>query len=133
HLAAEKNHFNVVEELLKRGADSWSMNVKCFLPLHFAVNNGNLEIVQLILDDGNDSFIDAQINDGCTALHLAVLKGHFEIVEELLKRGADLNILNNDGNTPLMLAERMHHIEIIKLINNAIHSNNRTAPKNVWF
>uniref|UniRef100_A0A3P9DIE1 Uncharacterized protein n=1 Tax=Maylandia zebra TaxID=106582 RepID=A0A3P9DIE1_9CICH len=38
---------------------------------------------------------------GWTPLHLACSFGHRDVVEELLKAGADVNLQNNLGDTPL--------------------------------
>ena len=45
--------------------------------------------------------IDARNKDGNTALHLAVMFGDTLATELLMKSGADSNIENNQGKTPL--------------------------------
>nr|XP_029133456.1 oxysterol-binding protein-related protein 1-like [Labrus bergylta] len=43
----------------------------------------------------------SKTSSGWTALHLACYFGHRDVVEELLKAGADANLQNNMGDTPL--------------------------------
>lgn len=57
-------------------------------PLHVAVQNGNLEIVQILLDSGFD--VNTCNSQGQTPLYLATRAGHADIVSLLLKRGASL-------------------------------------------
>ena len=48
--------------------------------------------------------IDVCTNENQTALHLAVHQGHFCIVERLVGYGANLNIQDINGDTPLHIA-----------------------------
>ncbi|AWK06141.1 ankyrin repeat domain-containing protein [Flavobacterium crocinum] len=48
-------------------------------------------------------------------LHVAVCKGDFESVKKIIEYGADVNkIMRN--MTPLMLAARYNHVEIVKIL-----------------
>ena len=122
----------VVKALLEYGADvhlrdeSWG-----WTPLHVAVSamtagyakGTAIEVAQLLLDQGTD--IHAQDNEGRTPLHLAVTydgddDGFHELVAMLgserppieatdmvgflLDRGADVEALNNERETPLLSA-----------------------------
>ena len=56
-------------------------------------------------------------SDNQTALYLAVKHDRRELVELLLARGADVMIPSEDPEkTPLELAERLGHDEIVKLL-----------------
>ena len=55
-------------------------------PLMRAVQGGNTEITQLLLDAGAD--VNAENNNGKTALMLALEYGHTEVVELIRKAGA---------------------------------------------
>jgi hypothetical protein len=61
-----------------------------------------LDAITLLLDSGADirAFNDA----GATALHLAVEGGSDAVVKLLAERGADLNLEDKSGRTPLDIA-----------------------------
>uniref|UniRef100_A0A8C5PEM3 Uncharacterized protein n=1 Tax=Leptobrachium leishanense TaxID=445787 RepID=A0A8C5PEM3_9ANUR len=71
--------------------------------------NGNLEEVHELLKSCRTGEITVNINCkgksksnlGWTPLHLACYFGHVQVVEDLLKAGADVNVLNDMGDTPL--------------------------------
>jgi len=69
------------------------------IPLHYAAVDGDFDALIRLLDSG--SLVDAQDDNGWTALHFAAQDARFRIVEELLKRGANPNLLNSQGNGPL--------------------------------
>jgi hypothetical protein len=60
--------------------------------------------------------LDAKDVDGVTALHAAVFNGFYKTVELLLKKGANPNIKNLQGKTPIFLAEKRKHEKIVKLL-----------------
>jgi ankyrin repeat protein len=81
-------------------------------PLHVAVENRHLEIVQELLNH-NANPNKAQ-NWGSVPLHFAVIEGNLEIVRTLIRHGADMNIQNTGGWTPLHWAGFYGHLDIIK-------------------
>ena len=58
---------------------------------------GHKEIIDLLISKGADV-------SGMTALHYAASGGHEEIVELLLAKGADVDAKDNNGKTPLDMA-----------------------------
>jgi hypothetical protein len=59
------------------------------------------------------SRIDAKDNNGRTALMLAVLQDRSDAVMELLRRGADPNVADNSGVTPLQVARAKNRPQIV--------------------
>lgn len=82
--------------------------------LHYAVENGNLEAINCLVNNGAD--LDIQDHNGWTPLHLAVdadidclIQNNekalaLPTVNLLLELGADPTIINMDGETPRDIA-----------------------------
>lgn len=60
--------------------------------------------------------INASTDDGYTMLHFAVGRKDPELVIELLRQGADPNVQNKAGTTPLMMAVIDKSLELIKIL-----------------
>ena len=78
--------------------------------LHYYV--GSYETVKMPVEDMIQLFLDFGININATqlkmakrtALHLAVLKKSKDVFDILLKKGADVNVQDGNGNPPLFNA-----------------------------
>ena len=57
-------------------------------------------------------------NKGDTALHLAIKSGNTSLLKEMFKHTSKLkiNISDQEGNTPLMLAAAKENLSIVKLL-----------------
>jgi len=82
--------------------------------LIYASENGHIEIVEVLLDNGAD--VNAYNNYGDTALINASEKGYEEVVDMLLDNGADVNAKNKDGETALMMARENGHKEVVDML-----------------
>lgn len=84
--------------------------------LTFSAEAGNTKALQVLLDAG----ASPDVNDflGRSALHYAV-KSPLEITRLLVAAGADLDIRNSGGVTPLMEAAGQGRLDIVKLLLNA--------------
>jgi ankyrin repeat protein len=73
--------------------------------LHLAIEVGNIEIVLIIMNSLLASRENIDMTDilGNTCLHLAASRSHYckKILEELVKAGANVNAVNDKGDTPL--------------------------------
>src|SRR5688572_4808251 len=80
-----------------------------------AAMNGDVAAVRLLLDQNVD--VNAAQGDGSTALHWAAYSGNVEIVRMLLASRANLKVKTRLGAlTPLMMAARNGHSDVIKLL-----------------
>lgn len=85
-------------------------------PLYTACTSSNFEVVQVLLEYPQN--INEQCTGKCTPINSAVQKDKTDIVKLLIEKGADVNIPDEYGNTPLMAAADMFDDDdtIIKLL-----------------
>jgi len=107
HEAVLDNQEEIVKLLLKKGADVNATTIEeGATPLHTACWTQNESMLNLLLDAG----ADANKGDyrGNSPVHEAAPYSQTAILETLLKRGANPNVKNKDGFTPLALERRAH-------------------------
>ena len=82
-------------------------------PIHNAAQNGNLNQVKELLNQGVP--VNSRNGAGWTPLHEAAFSGHLSVVQELLRRGAHVNPRAQFGYTPLHVAafSRRPHPRIV--------------------
>ncbi|KAM7069870.1 transient receptor potential cation channel subfamily A member 1 [Acridotheres tristis] len=85
-------------------------------PLHHAAEGGQIELMQLIIDDSSCEVLNVMDSSGNTPLHWATKKNQVESVRLLLSRGANPNILNSNMMAPLHMAVQSLHNEIVKIL-----------------
>lgn len=93
--AIKNNHAAVAKLLLISGSKVKTKIENTNTPLHFAVINGDIEIIVMIIDKGAN--INAENQYGRTPLHNAIENNRIEVTGLLLKHGADVNARDNDG------------------------------------
>lgn len=123
HIAAEMGKVSLVSLLL---TDHWDLiNIQNtysgYMPLHEAVENGNVEVIVWLINHGAD--LNAKIaRKALTPLLLAVCytkaPANKIIVDLLLKKGANLDDKDLQGNTALHIATQQGKLEIIKSLLN---------------
>jgi ankyrin repeat protein len=121
-LAALKGHKNLVEKLIKRGAD---VNKTGWTPLHYAASSGQLSIISLLLE--HSAYIDAESPNGTTPLMMAAMYGTPAAVKLLLQEGADVQLKNQQGLTALQFAQRGNRPDSIEVMAAFIRSKRPAA------
>ena len=117
HLAAANNNAILLSLLL----DSYNalhlvneVDDNLCTPLHDAADNGQLKQVEILLDRG--AVIKSTV-DGFSPLHYACLRGYLNIAKKLIERHPFQNdLVTHNKDTPLHLAARSGHAEIVKLL-----------------
>ena len=133
--AVEVDDVAIAELLLSRGADPDPVEEFNETPLYFAVSNGNLRLVTLLIQLGADVNRVSQ-RRGNTALYMAASKNLPEIAELLLANGAkdglEEQLLDKHGEpilrTPLVAAIETGDIRLVKLF---IPSTPRKEPPSI--
>jgi ankyrin repeat protein len=79
--------------------------------LMYAALNDHLEALEELLRVRSPTLLDARSRDGLTALHVALRKNYPRIVDALIDAGANPNIVDDEGLTPLMV---VHDVEMAR-------------------
>jgi ankyrin repeat protein len=114
HMAAENGCVTVVERLLSLGHMVDKKNISGCTPLHVASNK---DVIRVLLAAGANA--NARDNHDWTPLHKAAEKGVAKGINLLLRSGANISALTDDGSTALHVAPtRTTHdsAKIIKLL-----------------
>ena len=105
HAATMHRRYRIVEMLVNTaGIAINAADTAGFTPLHIAAVLGYTEIIATILSHHGVN-LDTRIGDHEYApMHFATERGHVRAVELLIAAGADVNIQNAGGVTPLIVA-----------------------------
>ena len=91
-------------------------------PLHWAVKKDDIDVVHALCDS---KIIDMDLTNAKsrknTALHFAAEIGHDDIAKYLIDNGANLEALNEDGETPLKVATKKGHKDMCDLISRELY------------
>ncbi|KAK3834533.1 MAG: ankyrin repeat-containing domain protein [Linnemannia gamsii] len=77
-----------------------------------AASDGDLAAVKVFINEKGIS-INAQDEFGYSALHAAASYGHKELITYLLENGADVNIQDPEGDSPLFVCETVDIAEML--------------------
>src|SRR5262245_64771633 len=137
--AVAQKHPDMVKELIARGADvnlrsatriwerqntaepreKW-MPLGSQTPLMFAAREGCAACVPILVAAGAQ--VDAKdIDDELTPLIMSLINGHYDAAASLINAGADVNLSDKLGRTPLYSAVDDHTMPV----------SNRPSPKEV--
>lgn len=115
--ARSAGHKNIVDILLQRGVDPNAMDGLRRTALHYASNQGNLEIVKCLLQHKADLSITSDYL--WNALHFAarcLSEGAAEVAELLVDAGVDPLEGDDESWTPLHVAAQYGNIEILEFL-----------------
>ena len=135
--AAKNGHVKIMDLLLKAGADPFQKSFKGQTPLMSAARSGKTNAVKKLLQISSTQHINIRDNGrGLTALIQAIKRGHDEIADILLKAGANPNLPDFKGRTPLIysamagkppIVTRLLQISTVRENINAQDKNGNTA------
>ena len=96
-------------------------------PLHFAVAQGHIDVVRLLVDAGANANLAS--SNGQTSLHIAAQKGNVDAVHFLVAAGANTNQTDNKGKIPLHRAVAQGHLDVVRTVIEAGSDINLTEKK----
>lgn len=95
------NDFNIVNAIDQNGSSM----------LILACYRGNQEVAKFLIDNQADL---NYVSKNGTALMASVVKGELQLVDELLKKGTNPNLTDDNGMTALMYAVQFKNVEMVK-------------------
>ncbi|CAD5233023.1 unnamed protein product [Bursaphelenchus xylophilus] len=115
HCAAAKGQMRILKLLRQFGTSFDMQNYRGDLPFHEAVQTGNKEIVEWILELQPQN-VNVPNFYGRTALHLAAANGDLDLVKLLVQRDAEINnlmIYKKKMATAKDLADQRSHQDVV--------------------
>ncbi|XP_039992525.1 kinase D-interacting substrate of 220 kDa B isoform X3 [Xiphias gladius] len=113
-VAAEQGNLEIVQELIRRGANINLDDVDCWTALISAAKEGHIEVVRELLE--NNANLEHRDMGGWTALMWAAYKGCTDVAQLLLEKGANPNITGQYSVYPIIWAAGRGHADIVHLL-----------------
>ena len=126
--ATQGNCHEIVELLVRRGANVNLGLLDDTTPLSLAAFKGNIEVVKQLLR-ASDIRVNQRTKEDTSALFYASQQGHIGVVELLLNKGADPEVADQNGVAPLHIACLLGRIDVIRALLNAGADMENTLDK----
>lgn len=119
-----------VKLLLAQKASLEQRNEDGETPIHVAVNQGNIDVLNLLLQSKSKTEIQTCINQGTfpmnrSPLHLAALNGGQSMIRHLLDLGADKQARDFQGCTPFFYAITSRHFIASSILLKGLNSREK--------
>lgn len=114
-LAAYNGHHHVLSFLIEKGAEIDAVDGMNRTALMFACTGPFTKAAELLIDAGaNVNAIDSQ--EEWTPVMMAAAEGQLEVVQLLVAKGADLSMVDEDGESSLDFAQSNGHTKVVEYI-----------------
>ncbi len=122
YVAAMHGFDKAVELFLRNdAANRYKMNAAGLTPLTVAAFHGELGVIKLLLGDLTLDESTRYLNDytkgqNVTAAYAAAQNGHLEVLKYVVKRGANIRQVRDNGNTVLHAATIKNRVEVLEYL-----------------
>ena len=111
----KEKFMEILEKLFSLSKEPFNINYqdeKGNSALHYACDEGNLKIAEILLKANSDPNLKNYENE--TPLHFSANRGYFDISKLLIENDALLNVFDNKKNSPLHFVCKNNNIELVK-------------------
>ncbi|XP_034467329.1 B-cell lymphoma 3 protein homolog isoform X1 [Hippoglossus hippoglossus] len=133
HLAVITQQPEIVDVLLKAGADPTALDRNGQTALHLCCEYNQRECLSVVLSRSSSPMcLEIRNYEGLSPLHVAVLQGHKDLARMLLDAGSDINAMDiKSGQSPLMHAVENNNADMVHfLIENGCDVNSQSYSGN---
>jgi hypothetical protein len=126
--AAKAGHAETVLQLVQQGTPPDKKDIRGTTPLWHAASNGHLDIVRILLAT---NAVDVNVESVArrTPIFWTAAKGHVEIVKLLLDHGARQDYTDEDGQSPLAIAQLHGQDTVVDVLTNYHATKSATDSK----
>ncbi|XP_048746170.2 fibronectin type 3 and ankyrin repeat domains protein 1-like isoform X2 [Ostrea edulis] len=128
-LACYAGQFEAVKLLRDQGAKYDDFDRGGSTPIHWAVDGGNIRLLEWIIKDGADANMRDHSHGWTPLIRCASLSGNRSVALTLLLAGAEMNVQDKDGKTALMVAIINGHQDLVELL---LQRNADITVKNLY-
>ncbi|XXG98243.1 hypothetical protein Hte_004566 [Hypoxylon texense] len=127
HVACKYSQGGLVERLLQsKKYDPGFLDGAGLASLHIAVREGCIHIISILLDE-KWTEVDIRTSNGDMAMHIAARAGRLDVIEILQKYKDTSTEKNGKGETPMLLAAKAGHTDIVGRILSKVHPLEATS------
>ncbi|KAI6171397.1 Alpha-latrotoxin-Lt1a-like protein [Aphelenchoides bicaudatus] len=116
HYAAMFSDDYILKKLLTFNEKIDAVGENGLTPLQVAVMHQNLKAIRFLLNQNPPAAINIKTQTGKTALHLAATFNNASIVSELIKKGAEVDLMDGNNRTALYLALKYESTDVVGLL-----------------
>jgi ankyrin repeat protein len=118
HTALSNKNMDMAQSLIAKGADIAAMDASGRSVLEAAAQQGAISLMNQIMKKLREKTGEEQVDIDTLnrALIAAADNGHARAAEVLIRAGADKDAVNAKGETPLILATKGQHSEVVKML-----------------
>ncbi|XP_073439946.1 transient receptor potential cation channel subfamily A member 1 isoform X2 [Dendrobates tinctorius] len=118
HVAVQNGRLEVVKACIGYGAQIDRKQIDNATPLHFAATQGATEIVKFMVSSytGENNILDLPDGNKETPLHKSCLFDHVELAQYLISMGANVDSVDNELRTPLLMATSCSSWKIVNVL-----------------
>ncbi|XP_062989338.1 fibronectin type 3 and ankyrin repeat domains protein 1 [Elgaria multicarinata webbii] len=115
-IACFAGHLDIVQYLRSQGASWQSRDLGGCTAMHWAVDGGYCDVIEWMIQDGCEVDPKDTGLEWTPLMRLCAITGKADVATLLIDAGADVNVKDKDGKTPLMVAALNNQEELVKLL-----------------